>query len=70
MTGFGRGDVTGLWATLGNAGSWSGLTVALYLTPLLKRLNTAILAGVEGLRTQGAWGTLLRHTGHSSGAPP
>ena len=35
-TGFGRGDLTGLRATLGNAGPRSGLTVALYLASLEK----------------------------------
>ena len=38
--------------------------------PISKRLNTAILVGVEVLRTKGTWGTTLRRMGHSSGAPP
>ena len=35
--------------------------------PLSKKRNTTILAGVEVLRIEGALGTTLRRSGHSSG---
>ena len=43
---------------------WSGLTVALYLTFLV------ILAGLNVLRTKGAWCIVLWRMGHSGWAPP
>ena len=49
---FGRGDFTGLRATLGNAGPGSELKLLHCTLPLSKRLNTAILARVEVLRTK------------------
>ena len=67
--GLGRGDVTGLWATLGDVGPWSRLTVELYLTSL-EKAKYRDPPGVEVLRTKGAWGTTLWRTGHSSGTPP
>ena len=51
-TGVGRGDFTGFRATLGNAGPRSGLKLLHCTLPLSKRLSTAILAGVEVLRTK------------------
>ena len=51
-SGEGRGDFTGLWATFGDADPGSGLNLLHCTLPLSKRLNTAILAGVEVLRTE------------------
>ena len=43
-------DFTGLRATFGDANPGSGLNLLHCTLPLSKRLNTAILAGVEVLR--------------------